>query len=227
MSYECDMNIDDEDNNPYPVQPTFRPKRRLKAARERAGLSIRQLGAKTGIDATTISKIENGTMQYKEAHVYALAASLNVNSLDIWEPENETVDNSFSSPPPAPVAELREDAAPFDPADAKGDATLMALLKSLPIEQFPYRVKSQALDKIGILPGDIIVFDISAEKSANKKNGDVIIASDARSGITKMLIRQFLKPSILVTNSSRDNIVMDIDRENVPIMGVFHALHRI
>jgi transcriptional regulator with XRE-family HTH domain len=169
LSYECNMNIDDENNNPDPAQPTFRPKRRLKVARERAGLSIRQLGAKTGIDATTISKIENGTMQYKESHVYALAAGLNVNSLDIWEPENETVDNSFSSPLPAPVAELREDAAPFDPADAEGDAALMTLLKSLPIEQFPYRVKSLALDKIGILPGDIIVFDISTEKSANKK----------------------------------------------------------
>lgn len=70
--------------------------RRLREARQRAGLSLRQLGARTGVTASALSQIENQRVRPSVPTLYALVTVLGL-SLD------ELIASEEATPTVAPV----------------------------------------------------------------------------------------------------------------------------
>ncbi len=54
---------------------------RVRTARQRAGMTLRQLGSATGVSASLLSQIENGRARPSVTTLYSLVAALGV-SLD-------------------------------------------------------------------------------------------------------------------------------------------------
>lgn len=59
----------------------------LRQWRERRGLSLRELGERTGVSYVTIARIEAGTMSPTVTTLEKLAAALGVSVRDLFPPE--------------------------------------------------------------------------------------------------------------------------------------------
>lgn len=88
----------------------------------------------------------------------------------------------------------------------------------------PFRIRTSVLDAIGIKPGDVRIFALSAKAVENVKTGDVVVCQAYdKNNLTKAktLVRQYLAPSKLVANSTvTDHITIDMSKEDVHIKGV-------
>lgn len=60
--------------------------KRLRAIRERRGLTQAQLAAMVGADQSQISKIERGSEEVSLGRIYAIAAALNVSPAELFDP---------------------------------------------------------------------------------------------------------------------------------------------
>lgn len=93
------------------------------------------------------------------------------------------------------------------------------------------KVTSPVVDKIGIEPGDIVTVDYGQVACSNVKPLKAVViryhptGDPAEEGIT--LIRQFVPPSMLITNSGKINYRhIDMDKEVARIVGVIESVHR-
>ena len=99
--------------------------KRLKDARERTGVSQRQLGFRVGLDpsgaSTRINRYERGTRAPAFGIVCIIAAELNVSPSFFYEPDNTLADiilllgQMDASSKSALLEELRERLAPANP----------------------------------------------------------------------------------------------------------------
>lgn len=129
---------------------------------------------------------------------------------------------------PRPKVEgLNEDATPYEPP-----AT--SLLARHPTIGY-YRVTSDVLSNhpLRIQPGDIVAFDLSPEAVANVKTEQIVIAQlyDKEDLLkARTVVREYVRPGLLVTNRETDNEVITIGDPGAPfeahIKGVFKTLIR-
>lgn len=98
-----------------------------------------------------------------------------------------------------------------------------------------FTMMSNALENhpLRILPGDILTFDMSAEAVNNLQSEKIVVAqlyskSELLDGRT--IIRQFVRPGLLITNRASDNEIISLFDQHSPfevhIKGVFRKLER-
>lgn len=87
--------------------------------------------------------------------------------------------------------------------------------------QRAYLVKSIALDQIGILPEMLLIAETSPALMSTISSGDIAIVNFHEDTGKRVLLRQFVPPSILVSNSSGDNApVVNLRTHDAGITGV-------
>jgi hypothetical protein len=91
-----------------------------------------------------------------------------------------------------------------------------------------WTVRTRALDLVGILPGDVVEFDMGAEP----REGDVVVAQvyDDETGTAATVLRIFLPPYLVVRSSDSGlqlrPVLVDAEGSKVKIMGAFSRLLR-
>lgn len=89
-----------------------------------------------------------------------------------------------------------------------------------------FRMKNRALDQHPerILPGRLLMFDINKVRPHDLKTGDIVVVQLCdRAELTRShgtVIRQFIAPNKIVTNSSDFNEILSIDDEDLPFIPV-------
>lgn len=188
--------------------PKYPPKPHIRALRTARGWSMAELGEKLTPKATgsQVNKIEKGATRLNERHISSLAAAFGVS-------EAEIVGYPTAA---ARVSELRDDATPYDagPDEQFGE------------HEFPWECQTRALDEIGVLPGDVLRVDISDQALRALDDGDKVLCQlydpvnvwDASR--VRTALRQYRRPSILATNSSEVNEIVNMRDGAARIVGI-------
>lgn len=189
---------------------------RIRELRELRGLSQADLGARVGLGKWDVSRLENGKTQLKLEMAQRIAEALDVTIAEVLALDHDRVSSGGFA-----ETNLEEYVAePGDPfAALKGE------------HRYLMRAKDDALDKIGIARGDVLVVDDSkefCEKPPAMRAVRVQFHPDpARPSYAVTLLRQYVPPSMLITNSSRISAPqIDMDKEDAQILGVVVSTHR-
>lgn len=193
------------------------PKNKIRHLRKSKGLTVAALAERAGLSQPHLTRIEGGSRGLSIPLAEKIASALGTEVAEVLGIQGNVG---------IAEAAFAEDAEPYD---AKADDIVASMTRKRN-NVVPYRVKSKCLDQIDIHPGDIIFIDISAEAVENTKPMQAVIAqvysSDDLLKATTIL-RQFLPPNLLVTNSAADNeMPINIAYEDVHIKGVVIATHR-
>jgi transcriptional regulator with XRE-family HTH domain len=190
----------------------YPPKEKLKRLREARGLSMDKLAAMINREKPLIYRLEKGYARYNEETLGALAQALGVQPIDLLEDESPK------------TAAPDEDAAPYA---GQGDVDLPSFGEN----KRPYVMKTPILDQIGILPGDIIVVDITPERISRLKDGDVVVAQaydNSEPVSARTVVRQYLGPFLLLGNSSSIDVPsINMRKHDAAIKGVMVSSHRV
>jgi SOS-response transcriptional repressor LexA len=97
--------------------------------------------------------------------------------------------------------------------------------------QYLFTVACDSLNRIGVNRGDVVLVDGSSDACKKIKPLAIVRAQyppDANHfGKAVSLLRQFVPPSLLITNSSAKNeMPIDTETEDAQIMGVVVSVHR-
>lgn len=168
---------------------------------------MRTLAEKVNSSASTINSLEKGLTRLNVEWAERLASVFGV------EP-NEMMGFSTQTTPG-----LAEDAVAYE-------RELQHI--RLSSTQFPYKVKSQALNQIGVFPDQIVVVDMSVEAMKKLKGNDIVIAQLYSEAGATTILRQFVEPSLLITNSSVENAaIINTRTEDVTIKGIVVSAHSV
>ncbi len=161
---------------------------RIREHREARGLSLAALAGAIGTTPSTLSKLELDKIPVTTEWLERLAAALEL-------PAAELIARDPGAAPAADVAAYDGPKTPeMRDAAARGETL--------------WRVGSRNLDQIGLLPGDVLVCRAPAGGLAS---GVVVVAEvTGAEGESLLIARQFLAPSLLVTNSSGANGVLNM-----------------
>lgn len=185
---------------------------RIAELRKAHGLTQSQLGALIGLDKTMVSRLERGEIQLKLDLAKKVSEVLDVTIQELLSMEEF---RSFS-----------EDAEPYRSAPSDPLLRLADPARNLSL----YRVKSNALDELGIHSGYVVLIDISAEAVEKVKPLTPVIAQIySRDTLTEAVtvVRQFVPPNLLITNSKSENRPpINMTAEDAHIKGVILSWHR-
>lgn len=183
-------------------------------------MTAQQLADAIGMTQGHVSRIENSKRGLSIPVAKQFAAALEATVQDVMgldgldRPRTPTMrDGGFS-----------DEAVPYV---ASGRESFM-LRKGLNVD--PWEIKTDAVNNVGIVPGDIVDVDISADTVEHVKPLKIVIAQiyDTEE-LTKArtVVRQFIPPSLLITNSAAGNApILDIDKGEAYIKGVVVGIHR-
>jgi DNA-binding Xre family transcriptional regulator len=167
------------------------------------GLTMSELAAKVGLSESHLSRVEANVRGVKLTKLGAIAKVLGVPMVELMPQE------SFEHP---------SDLIPFVPP--KGSAVAKALSSST---QRMFRVQSDVLNEIGIREGDLIIADTGAHAVGEVATGSPVVAEieNGKTGEKALLLRQYIAPNLLITNSDSQNTV-SIHRlkSSVEIVGI-------
>lgn len=187
-------------------------KNRIKELREARGWSLEQL-AEAFDDSTTagtMHKLERGTMKLTTEWMEKLGRALGVDPIEIIDDR--------------PKGGLAENAEPYTPTDG-----LSALKQAARPGVSFYRVTSDALNEVGILAGDILEVDENGGAKTELSSGDIVVANVEIGPGTAVttVIREFVEPALLITNSRTDNAMpINIRTTRTEVIGVVIGSHR-
>jgi DNA-binding XRE family transcriptional regulator len=177
----------------------------VKAIRRERGYTQATLAAMIGVKKETISKIERHVQHITEPQAHRLATVLKV-----------AIDNLYESGL-EPLPGFAEEAVPFIP-----DAGSFEARVPLDEDQKWYQIKKNYLDQIGYWDGMLVVIDISNEAIRKLEIGGVVIANKhSENGSAETIVRQFIPPSLLITNSLHTNLqILNLASDDVTIFGI-------
>ncbi len=179
---------------------------RVRKLRDEKRWTGQALADKIGVSKETISKIERRVQGITEPQAHALANVFGISIDDLYEAG------------PEPVRGLAEEATPFEPDAGSFEARI-------PLEEHQswYILKHSHLDQIGYFDNMPVVIDVSKERMADLHIGDVVICNKyhASGKGAETIARQFVPPSILITNSFRNNLpILNLNSDAVVILGI-------
>lgn len=192
-------------------------KNRIREIRKLHGLTVAQLADKTGISQPQLTRIEGAKRGLSIAVAERIAMALGVSPeevLGLTKPAEPSAGLGFS-----------EDLELYEP----GPTDLPTPRQKLNVD--PWRVKTSSLDRLGINPGDIVFVDVSAETVDNLQPLALVVVQiyDPDPNVMRAVtvMRQFVPPSLLITNSSGTNArSLDLERDEVAIKGVIIGSQR-
>jgi len=96
-----------------------------------------------------------------------------------------------------------------------------------------YRVRRDVVGRhpLGILVGDVLTFDTAPAAIEGVRSEQLVLVEVARGEeAPRLWLREFLRPAIVVTNRTTDNLAMALDDPALPhvarIVGILRSLHR-
>lgn len=194
-------------------------KNRVRELREAAGMTVADLAEKVKISQPYLTRIEGLKRGLSVALAERIAAALKRKT-----PEVLGLDGT--NPVGTPFVGMNEDAEPYVPQPNDLLADFVSKRRNVSL----YRLKTNVLDLMDLHAGDIVFLDISAEAVENVAPMQAVLAQvydpgDLLKGHT--ILRQFIPPSLLITNSSGKNQVpLNLQSDPVVIQGVIVDLHR-
>lgn len=194
-------------------------KNRVRELREAAGMTVADLAEKVKISQPYLTRIEGLKRGLSVALAERIAAALKRKT-----PEVLGLDGT--NPVGMPFVGMNEDAEPYVPQPNDLLADFVGKRRNVSL----YRLKTNVLDLMDLHEGDIVFLDISAEAVENVAPMQAVLAQvydpgDLLKGHT--ILRQFIPPSLLITNSSgRNQVPLNLQSDPVVIQGVIVDLHR-
>ncbi len=199
-------------------------KNRLAAIRKRAGVTLERLEELTGIAASTLSRMQSGEREMSVEHAQRLAPVLKSSAAALLGLTNG--EHSIERPAAPGLAE--PDAERYVPPPGSfltaSNTTLI------------FRMKGAALDQAtpAILAGDLVVFDATDDDPARISPFTIVVAQlyDRHEFIQShgTVIRLFMPPDKLITNSSGPNEIFSLNDPSKPftaaIRGTFRSIVR-
>lgn len=191
------------------------PANRVREFRIAAGLTLEQLADRMGLSHSHVQRVETGKR--------GLSVPLAERFADVFGKTTQEVLGMSATPANATGGHLasggfREDAEPY--ADRK--RLRLQPRKGENID--PWHIKSDAVARAGVRAGQVRFVDLSAEAVENVKPLQCVIAQIydvGPEGRTVTVVRQFVPPSLLITNSDTIcEMPLDIDKGDAYIKGV-------
>ncbi|HRD79056.1 MAG TPA: helix-turn-helix transcriptional regulator [Hyphomicrobiaceae bacterium] len=188
---------------------------RIRELREAKGLSQDELGAKVGTNKFKVSRIETGETRLTLDLATKIAAALDVSVAEVLNVQA------------IPTARgLAEEAVSY----VGGEGDPLARLADIERNRILYEIKSNALDELGIVAGDIVLIDMSADTVAKVKPLALVIAqvySGTELLAARTVLRQFVPPALLVANSrSESHEPINMKIIDAHIKGIIVSHHR-
>lgn len=183
---------------------------RIRELREARGWSMRKLADQLNTTGSTINKLEKGRMALTVDWLHRIAKVLDTKPSEIISEDKINKSRAF-----------KDDASPYQTQEGTSVPDI-----KLSDSQFLWEAKSNSLDQIGIVPGVLLVVDISSEEISKLQSEDVVICQlyDDMSATT--LMRQYIHPSLLITNSSSENApTLNLRTDDVAIKGIVISSH--
>ena len=179
---------------------------RIKELRDARGWSMRELAARANTSASTINKLEKGETVLNVVWMQRLAKIFDIS--------------------PESLLGSHDEAAPKNDAEPFKEGQEASINIPLSPTQFLYQVKSTVLDQIGIVQGDILVMDSSPSELSALESEDIVLAQLNRDDDRVMILRQFIAPSLLITNSSSENLrIINLRTDRVVLKAVVVSSH--
>ena len=171
---------------------------RIREIRDAAGMTQEELAEKVGTTANHIWRLETGRTNLTHEWMSRLAEALNCTPADL-------IANVL-------VAETEQEVEPVE-MDAVASAIAMRGMRV-------YRVLAKSVVKTGIQVGDVITVDETDRAIDQLKGMEVVLVEIG--GRRNKALRQFLPPSLLVTNREGANLAVSLDDVTVTptIIGV-------
>lgn len=177
-------------------------------------MTLEQLAQKAGISESYLSRLEGGSRPLRMEHAEKLAMALETTVAEIFDLANEQRKPSG----------FQEDFIPYVPQPA--DAVHITAAPNT----YLFEVCSDALDRAGISRGDVVAVTDDQAICANPAPlAAVRVRLHPKDDFMKpvSLLRQFVPPTLLITNSSTGQAPMiDMDDEDAHIVGVVLLSHR-
>lgn len=167
---------------------------------------MRDLAARMNTTSSTINKLEKGLTRLNVEWIKRLAEVFNVHA-------DQIVEFSLTM-----QEETRDNASLYD-----GGIEELKLSET----QLLYFVRKAVLDQRGIDPGMILIVETSPKRIQQISSNDVVIAElSSEVGIT-ILLRQFVSPNLLITNSSAYHASMlSTKQRDLAIKGIAIGAYR-
>lgn len=189
---------------------------RVKEFRIAAGLTQEKLADEVGISHTHVQRVETGKR--------GLSIPLAERFARVFGKTPQEVLGMSIGPTNAAgrlaLGGFREDAEPY--SEAPGERLRLQPRKGENID--PWRIKSDAVSRAGIKAGQVRFVDISIEAVENVRPLQCVIAQiygSGPEGRTLTVVRQFVPPCLLITNSDTvQEMPLDIDKGEAYIKGV-------
>lgn len=178
---------------------------RIREIREKRGLTQVELADLVGTTQPTIMRLETGKRKLTVDWMQKIAKALHVRPEDL-------VANAI-------LAGFSEEAEAYVSAD---QAMPTAALSARGLAYFV--VKSDTVELAGVPAGTVILIDMTEAAVRALKTGDIVVAQayDMQAMRAQTIVRQFVPPSLLVTNRKGSNIAFNIEDPtyDVAIKGV-------
>jgi transcriptional regulator with XRE-family HTH domain len=183
-----------------------RMRNRINELRTRAGLTLHQLAARANSDASTISKLERGKTRLTTHWMERLARALNVSPLELV---SDTGVDLRTEGPPGPDVSPAQAEPVSDPRNSR------------------WIVLTPVLDELGILPGFVLETAPASIEDLTTHDVCVVEIQSQPAEEPTFLLRLFVEPSLLCTNSRRDNAIpINTRSSHVRIAGVVTSVLR-
>jgi transcriptional regulator with XRE-family HTH domain len=183
---------------------------RIKALRKSKGWTIDEMAELCGLSQSFLSRLESGKRQLVLPTAEKLAGVLGVKLVELLDIEPGTEE--------ATLPGFSDDCTRYDP----GPDNPLRLLQGE--NQYLYTVDGTTVEAAGIAKGDIVRIDIGRDPVKRVKALDIVQVrlhpeEDFNKPVT--LLRQFVPPHLLITNSSTRNLPsIDMTDEDAHIVGV-------
>ncbi len=193
------------------------PQNRIREFRKRSGMTTEQLAEAAGLSQPHLSRLENNKRMLLTPVAERIAGVLGATTAQIMglnEDEMEARGGQGFAEDIVPYV-----ARPGDPFSALATSN-----------RYLFTVETDAVDKARVYRGDIVVIDDSQSRMDRLKPLEVVRVryhpvEDFMTPIT--LLRQFVPPRLLITNSSTGNLPsIDMDEDDAHIVGIVVGTYR-
>jgi transcriptional regulator with XRE-family HTH domain len=192
---------------------------RIIELREKRAWTQEVLGTRIGRTKWQISRLESGKTRLDLDTARKLAGIFEVPLSELLDAEPIGTASVAGR-----AAGLAEELVPYIPAPGDPMSAFLTPTRDL------FRIDSDSLDKIALRRGDIVVVDYSQDAVTSVSPLAAVRVrlhppDDFMRPVT--LLRQFVPPRLLITNSSVANPPpIDMDRQDAHIVGVVISTHR-
>lgn len=175
---------------------------RIRQLRQARKLTQEQLAEMCNTTQPQIKRLETGERKLTETWMRVLAKALGVRPADLLDT--------------AAYADFDDDIEPATNGGADISGPLMTLGVAV------YSVRTDSVELAGAPPGSRIVVDARKINPLDISAGSLVAAVATHDGKESLILRQFLPPSLLVTNRSGGNIAISTDDASfkIRIIGV-------